>query len=72
MTTNQLIELYDELEEIESTSPTGARTTKKRQSKKQEMDARLFVRAQEHSKAFRFTYHAARFEEAWLFDALTE
>lgn len=72
MSTSNLIEFYDELEDSESTKPNGARTSKKRQSKKQDTDARLFVRAQEHSKAFEFTYQAARFEEAWLFDALTE
>ena len=72
MSTNKLIEFYDELEEIESTAPNDGRTSKKRQSKKQETDARLFVRAQEQSRTFRFTYQAARFEEAWLSDALTE
>ena len=72
MTTNKLIELYDELEDTESTKPEGARTTRKRQSRKQETDAHLFIRAQEHSRTFQFTYHAARFEEAWLFEALTE
>jgi len=72
MSNSNLIELYDELEDNQATDPNGARTTKKRQSKKQETDVRLFVRAQEHSKAFRFTYQAARFEEAWLYDALTE
>lgn len=72
MSTNKLVEFYDELEDIESTNPGGARTTKKRQSKRQDMDARLFVRAQEHSQALKFTYHAARFEEAWLLDALME
>lgn len=72
MSSNKLIELYDELEDLESTKPNGARTLKKRQSKKQDTDARLFIRAQEHSRTFRFTYQAARFEEAWLFDSLTE
>jgi RIO kinase 1 len=72
MSTHKLIEFLDELEDVESTNPNGARTLKKRQSKKQDMDARLFIRAQEHSRAFRFTYQAARFEGAWLFEALTE
>ena len=72
MSNNKLIEFFDELEDDKPTTPGDARTTKKRQSKKQEADARLFVRAQERSKAFHFTYQAARFEEAWLVDALTE
>jgi RIO kinase 1 len=44
--------------------------TQKRESKKNETDARLFVRAQEISREFKFTYKAARFEEAWLLDSL--
>lgn len=72
MATSKLIEFYDELEDMQATNPNGSRTTKKRQSKKQEMDARLFVRAQEHSRLFKFTYQAARFEEAWLVDTLIE
>ena len=36
------------------------------------MDAKLFVRAQEISREFQFTYKAARFEEAWLLDSLFE
>jgi len=36
------------------------------------MDARLFVRAQEAAGEFKFTYKAARFEEAWLLDSLNE
>jgi RIO kinase 1 len=72
MSNSNLIELYDELEDIQSTNPNGARISKKRQSHKQDADARLFIRAQEHSRAFKFTYQAARFEEAWLYNALTE
>ncbi len=71
MSNSKLVEFYDDLD-TELENANGARTTKKRQSKKQDMDARLFIRAQEHSRVFNFTYHAARFEEAWLFDALTE
>jgi len=48
------------------------RTVKKRQSSRQEMDAKLFVRAQEAAGEFKFTYKAARFEEAWLLDSLNE
>ena len=36
------------------------------------MDAKLFIRAQEISREFQFTYKAARFEEAWLLDSLVE
>lgn len=72
MSYNKLVEFYDGLDDIESENPNRARTTKKRQSKKQEMDARLFIRAQEHSRLFKFTYQAARFEEAWLADTLAE
>ena len=36
------------------------------------MEASLFVRAQEISREFQFTYKAARFEEAWLLDSLSE
>ena len=76
MSKNQILEFLEELDESEEVEDAqaapAARTTKKRQSKKQEMDARLFIRAQEHSQAFEFTYQAARFEEAWLFDSLTE
>lgn len=72
MAASKLIEFYDELEDMQTTNTSGARTSKKRQSKKQEMDARLFVRAQEHSRLFKFTYQAARFEEAWLVDTLIE
>ena len=75
MSTNKLVELYEELDEIETSKPipSGARVTKKRQSKKQESEARLFVRAQEIAgTSFQFSYKAARFEEAWLFDSLTE
>lgn len=75
MSTSKLIEFYEELDETETSKPipSGARVTKKRQSKKQEAEARLFVRAQEISgTSFQFSYKAARFEEAWLFDSLTE
>jgi RIO kinase 1 len=76
MSKNQILELYEELEEtkvIEAQAQLPARTAKKRQSKRQDMDARLFIRAQEISReAFEFTYKAARFEEAWLFDSLAD
>ena len=73
MTTNQLIEFYEELDDAHLASQTnGARTVKKRQSKKQETDAKLFQRANEIAQTFHFTYKAARFEQAWLFDSLTD
>lgn len=46
------------------------RLLRKRESKKQETDLKLFVRAEEISREFKFTYKAARFEEAWLLDSL--
>ena len=46
------------------------RLVRKRESKKHETDLKLFVRAQEISREFKFTYKAARFEEAWLLDSL--
>jgi len=74
MSKNQLLEYLEELDdstEGESHS-THKRVSQKRESKKQEMAARLFIRAQEISQKFQFTYKAARFEEAWLLDSLVE
>lgn len=73
MRNSKLVEFFEELDDTEAATSdnASARTTKKRQSKKQEMEARLFTRAQEISGAsFNFTYKAARFEEAWLYDSL--
>ena len=72
MSKNQLLEFYEELDDspIESAPPSQKRLTRKRESKKSETDARLFIRAQEISREFKFTYKAARFEEAWLLDSL--
>ncbi len=74
MSKNQLLELFEELDdsEIEETPSSQKRLFQKRESKKQVMDAKLFVRAQEISREFQFTYKAARFEEAWLLDSLAE
>lgn len=74
MSKNQLGKLYEELDEAhaDDVASTPGRTSKKRQSKRSEMDARLFVRAQEAAGEFEFTYKAARFEEAWLLDSLNE
>jgi RIO kinase 1 len=51
---------------------SNQRLTRKRESKKLETDAQLFIRAQEISRELKFTYKAARFEEAWLLDSLVE
>jgi RIO kinase 1 len=72
MSKNQISEYLDELnDELETESPRK-RITQKRESKKREQEAKLFIRAQEIAKEFQFTYKAARFEEAWLLDSLTE
>ena len=67
-----LYELYDELDDLDSdgTKPSNKRVSQKRESKKRDMEAKLFIRAQEASKEFKFTYKAARFEEWWLLDSL--
>jgi RIO kinase 1 len=74
MSKNQLLELFEELDDsdLEETPSSQKRLFQKRESKKQVMDAKLFVRAQEISREFQFTYKAARFEEAWLLDSLAE
>ncbi len=74
MSKNQLLEFYEELDDTNEAdaAPSDKRLFKKRESKKNETDARLFVRAQELSREFQFTYKAARFEEAWLLGSLFE
>ena len=74
MSKNQLLEFYEELDDsgLEEAPSAQKRIFQKRESKKQEMDAKLFIRAQEISREFQFTYKAARFEEAWLLDSLVE
>ena len=74
MSKNQINNLYEELDEAhaDDLASMPGRTSKKRQSKRSELDARLFVRAQEAAGEFKFTYKAARFEEAWLLDSLNE
>ncbi|MDO8755418.1 MAG: RIO1 family regulatory kinase/ATPase, partial [Anaerolineales bacterium] len=57
---------------VKQVQPSHKRLFQKPESKKQEMDAKLFVRAQEISREFQFTYKAARFEEAWLLDSLVD
>lgn len=72
MNLKDLYELYDELDDLDSdgTKPSNKRVAQKRESKKRDMEAKLFIRAQEASKEFKFTYKAARFEEWWLLDSL--
>lgn len=73
MSKNQLHEYFDEMDDMEEgRDPARKRTSVKRESKRKEAEARLFIRAQEVSREFQFTYKAARFEEAWLLDSLTE
>jgi len=74
MSKNQLNTLHEELDEVyaDEQASTVGRTVKKRENKKQEIEAKLFIRAQEAAKEFKFTYKAARFEEAWLLDSLNE
>ena len=71
---NQLHEFYEELDDLdrESVRSPRNRADRKRESRKQETDVNLFIRAQEHGREFKFTYKAARFEEAWLLDSLIE
>ncbi len=74
MNKNQLVEYFEELDDTsdDKTQLSQGRITRKRESKNSEADARLFIRAQEISREFQFTYKAARFEEAWLLDSLVE
>ena len=74
MSKNQNLEFYEEIDDAdeEEATPSQRRLFKKRESKKNETDARLFVRAQELAREFQFTYKAARFEEAWLLGSLFE
>ncbi|MBI3163975.1 MAG: hypothetical protein HYZ24_04775 [Chloroflexi bacterium] len=74
MSKNKLFEYLEELDDsnAEESQSAPKRLSQKRESKRRDMDARLFIRAQEISREFQFTYKAARFEEAWLLDALSE
>jgi len=74
MSKNQLLEFFEELDDSneDEAQPSQKRLFQKRESKKHEMDAKLFIRAQEISREFQFTYKAARFEEAWLLDSLAD
>ncbi|HLO28570.1 MAG TPA: RIO1 family regulatory kinase/ATPase [Anaerolineales bacterium] len=72
MSKNQLLKLFEELDDSdgEEILPLQKRLSRKRESKRHELDTKLFQRAQEISREFQFTYKAARFEEAWLLDSL--
>jgi RIO kinase 1 len=73
MSKNQLNDYFDELDDMSDTQDSSRkRTSVKRESKRKEVEAKLFIRAQEIAKEFQFTYKAARFEEAWLLDSLTD
>lgn len=72
MSKNQISEYLDELNDDLDTESPRKRVTQKRESKRKEVEAKLFIRAQEIAREFQFTYKAARFEEAWLLDSLTE
>ena len=67
-------EFFDELDDLDhgGSTKSNKKVSKKRESKKLETDARLFVRAQEVAREFKFTYKAARFEEAWLLSSLED
>ena len=73
MSKNKLLEFFEELDESNAEADSSEEQFfQKRESKKRQMEARLFTRAQEISREFRFTYKAARFEEVWLLDSLFE
>jgi RIO kinase 1 len=73
MSKNKITEFYDELNESDEDIDLSQEPLfQKRESKKRQMEAKLFVRAQEKAREFTFTYKAARFEEAWLLDSLFE
>lgn len=71
MSKNKLSEFYDEIDELDGElDPSDSKFLQKRETKKKQMESKLFARAQQASREFRFTYKAARFEEAWLLDSL--
>ena len=72
MSKNQLSDYFEEFNDDLETQLPRKRVTQKRESKKREQEAKLFIRAQEIAREFQYTYKAARFEEAWLLDSLTE
>lgn len=64
----QFVSTHDDLRVEELSSQK--RLLRKRESQRHELDMKLFVRAQEIAREFKFTYKAARFEEVWLLDSL--
>jgi RIO kinase 1 len=74
MSKNQIHELFEELDDVSESEakPPAKRVVQKRENKKRETEARLFIRAQQVAREIQFTYKAARFEEAWLFDSLAD
>jgi RIO kinase 1 len=74
MSKKNLAEFFDELDDsdVPESRRFQKRVIRKRESKRQEADVNLFIRAQEISRDFTFTYKAARFEEAWLLDSLID
>lgn len=74
MNTNDYMKFLEELEDSseDEIRSSPKRISRKRESKRHETDVQLFVRAQEISREFKFTYKAARFEEAWLLDSLVQ
>lgn len=74
MSKNQIQEYLDQLDDSrwDESGSREKRISQKRESKRKEQEARLFIRAQEISREFQFTYKAARFEEAWLLDSLVQ
>ena len=71
MSKNQLSDYFEEFNDDLETQSPRKRVAQKRESKKREQEAKLFIRAQEIAREFQYTYKAARFEEAWLLDSLT-
>lgn len=74
MSKNKLNEYFGELDDLneDGQEPSHRNTSVKRESRRKEVEAKLFIRAQEISREFNFTYKAARFEEAWLLDSLVQ
>lgn len=74
MNLNDAYEYFEDLDDLDqdTASRLNRKVSKKRESHKLEADANLFVRAQEAAREFKFTYKAARFEEAWLLSSLAD
>ncbi len=68
MNKNQLLEFYEELDDsaMDGTPRSQKRLTRKRESKKQETDARLFIRAQEIATSLNINGFRMSFEKSKL------